>query len=67
MKIENSILTQVESKDIKNGTFTIPDSVTSIGDGAYAVTGENIEKWLNYQPKGWTFSYNRQRFFGKNS
>lgn len=36
MKIENNILVEVEDKDIKNGTFTIPDSVTSIGDGAFS-------------------------------
>lgn len=55
----------------KDGTRDRFDSsncrITGYDDGAYVVTGENIEKWLNYQPKGLTFSYNRQRFFDKNS
>ena len=32
----------------------------SFYDGYYEVTGDNIEKWLNYEPFGYTFSYDRQ-------
>ena len=34
--------------------------VLSFYDGYYEVTGDNIEKWLNYEPFGYTFSYDRQ-------
>ena len=34
-------------------------------DGYYTVSGEEIEKWLNYVPSGkGTVSYERQREFG---
>ena len=35
MKIENGVLLEVTNNDIKNGTFTIPESVTSIGDFSF--------------------------------
>lgn len=35
MRINNNILVEVEYKDIKNGTFIIPESVTSIGTCAF--------------------------------
>lgn len=37
--------------------------VLSFYDGYYEVIGDNIEKWLNYEPSGYTFSYGRQSEF----
>ena len=34
--------------------------VLSFYDGYYEVIGDNIEKWLNYEPSGYTFSYDRK-------
>lgn len=36
MKTINGILIEVNNRDIVNGTFIIPDSVTSIGDWAFS-------------------------------
>ena len=51
----------------KDGTQDRFDSsncrINNYDDGAYVVTGENIEKWLNYKPKGWMFADDRQEFF----
>lgn len=35
MKIENNVLIRAHDSDIKNGKFTVPDSVTSIGEMAF--------------------------------
>lgn len=36
-------------------------------DGGYIVKGDNIQKWLNWEPNDddYTYSYSRQRVFNK--
>lgn len=42
MKIQDGVLSDVENRGIRNGTFEIPEGVTGIGDYAFAYC-ENLE------------------------
>lgn len=41
------------------------DRIMNFEDGCYSVSGEDIQKWMNWRPShGLTNSYDRQRIFG---